>query len=54
LSAVTTMTNLDMSYSGDKTIRYSGPTNSPSGAPAVYTTAVNTRTGGMEQRGKLW
>jgi hypothetical protein len=45
VSAVTALTNLDLSYSGPKTITYSGPEVSPNGTAPVYTTAVTFTNG---------
>ena len=45
LTAVDDNNNIVASYSGSKTITYSGPANSPSGSAPTYTTAVSFTSG---------
>lgn len=45
LTAVDANNNIDTSYSGSKTINYSGPGNAPGGATPTYTTTVTFTAG---------
>jgi hypothetical protein len=45
LTAVDSYNNIATTYSGSKTISYSGPANSPSGSAPAYTTAVSFTSG---------
>lgn len=45
LTAADANNNIDTSYSGTKTISYSGPGNAPGGATPTYTTTVNFTAG---------